>query len=198
MSEPDVIGTEATAGEPPETTDPPERARLRAIARIAHALDPSNKQGELSLGDAAALRRLDPAQGLSPAFFRVVADILEPAGQLEDGRLRDEIERRWAAIVRVMAILGGLHARRMRLGAALADSGYSDLRFERLLRAHGEGLWDEARRAAHYLASKAQPSDHADFAHLILSNGLDHGESVRRRLARDFYRARRRAQTTTD
>lgn len=159
------------------------------VGRIARALG-----GELSPGDVAALRRLDPASGLSPAFFRVVAEIIEPATSLPaDGPWRDAAERRWAAVTRVLAILAGLHAPRARLGEALAAAGYTELRFERLLRAHDEALWDEARRAAHYLASKGQPADHAGFAQIILSDGAPHGEATRRRLARQFYGALRRA-----
>lgn len=164
------------------------------VGRVAHALG-----GELSAGDVAALRRLDPASALSPAFFRVLADMIEPSGRLPqgDGSARDGAERRWAAVTRVLALLAGLHAPRARLGDALAVAGYSELRFERLMRAHEERLWDEARRAAHYLATRAEPADHTGFAELILSDGREHGEAIRRRLARQFYAALRRATTTT-
>jgi CRISPR system Cascade subunit CasB len=95
-----------------------------------------------------------------------------------------------------MALLEGLHAPRARLGAVLAESGFSELRFERLLRAHGEALWDAVRRMAHFLASKAASVNQADIAWLVLSDDRSDAERVRRRLARHFYGALHRAQST--
>lgn len=80
----------------------------------------------------------------------------------------------------------GLHQPGRRAGAALALAT-SEARFTRLLRASGERLWDELRHTTHQLASSAEPFDWTDLVELILSDGSDRADQVRRRLARDFY-----------
>jgi len=162
----------------------------RAIGKIAFALS-----NTLSAGDVATLRRLDATGALSPAFFRIVAEVLEPAGLLPqgDGLSRDEAEQKWTVIVSAMAKLEGLHQPGRRLGGAIAEAGMSELRFERLLRAHDEALHDLIRQTAHYLASKASPCDQRELAELVLSDGHKSSESIRRNVARNFYRAQRQA-----
>ncbi|MBK7760494.1 MAG: hypothetical protein IPI35_29610 [Deltaproteobacteria bacterium] len=63
---------------------------------------------------------------------------------------------RWAAGIRAAVELEGLHEGHRSLGWALAEAGYADQRFERLLRADEPGLWDELRSAARYLGVKGQ------------------------------------------
>ena len=61
----------------------------------------------------------------------------------ETPRRRAEMETRWAAIIVGLAHLGALHQSERRLGVALADAGFSELRFARLLRADADRLVDE-------------------------------------------------------
>lgn len=153
------------------------------IGRFAHAID-----RELPKGDVAALRRLDPHDPSSPTFWKIVGEYLEPAGQLlSQGAAADARERKWAAIVSAMALISGLHQRNVALGTALAQSGYSELRFTRLLHAHGDPLLQLTTGAARYLAAKGQSVDLTDIAHLVLSDGAAHAESIRRGIARRYF-----------
>ena len=95
--------------------------------------------------------------------------------------------RRWAAIACAMALTVGQHAQGRPAGAALADAGLAELRFVRLLRAHGDPLFHALRTTAHYLAAKAAPVDWRDLAALVLSDGRSDEERVRRRIARSYY-----------
>ena len=141
----------------------------------------------LSPGDVAALRRLEPGGPAHPAFWKVCAGWLD--GSLPpEGPARTEAERRWAAIVAGMAITVGLHDPRRHAGAALAEAGYSELRFVRLLRARGEGLAAAVRSASRFLASKAVSFDWRDLAQLVLSEARADEEEARRHLARSYYR----------
>lgn len=97
-------------------------------------------------------------------------------------------EPRWAILFSCMAHTTGLHQPGRRAGFALA-SVTSEARFTRLLRAHDERLWDELRHVTRQIASAAESLDWTDLADLVLSDGRDRADDVRRRLARDFYQA---------
>jgi CRISPR system Cascade subunit CasB len=174
---------------PSAASAPPaaDRSLRQVISRLAAALD-----RELSPGTVAALRRLEPSAFGNPAFWNVVTRYLDdqlPAG----GEPRDEAERRWAAVLCGMASTAGLNRSGHSAGEALAEAGYSELRFDRLLRATGDRLHDGLRAAGHFLASKGVDADWTDLARLALSEGTEHAESARRALARTYYRARARA-----
>jgi CRISPR system Cascade subunit CasB len=179
-SEADLKGEQSPASGD-QVPDRHERPLAAVIGRIAAAV-----QRELSAGDVAALRRLTPEDPGVPAFWKVAAAHLEgalPAG----GEARDEAERRWATVLSGMALTSGLHARGRRAGAALADAGYSELRFERLLRAKGDALLHEVRTAARFVASKAAALDWTELATLVLGAGGDSDDGIRRSLARSYY-----------
>ncbi len=179
----------------PDTTDPvaapPEAAaeprNLESVIRaIAQAMGTT-----LSAGDVAALRRLDPDELSAPAFWKVVTAHVAPAGYLtETGAARTEAERRWAAAVGTLALLGTTHRPNCRLGRALAAAGYSELRLVRLLRARERQLFTEVRTAARFLAAKGEPVDATDLARLVLSDGMQHADEVRRDVAHAYYAAR--------
>jgi len=148
----------------------------------------------LSPGDVAALRRLRHGDPSCSAFWRLAATQLASALP-EGGPARDEAERRWAVILQAMAEMTGFHAPGRYLGRALASAGIAEQRVLRLLRASGEGLSDAVRVTAHHLASTATPADHTEIARLVLSDGRDDEEPVRRRIARDFYAQQLREET---
>lgn len=161
----------------------PTRSLEHVVNGIASRL---TQESVLTRGDAAALRRMDPHRP-SAAFFKVeglVLDDLLPG----EAATRAALETKWAAIVIGLAHLGDLHRPGRRLGMALGEAGYPELRFERLLRADEDRLLDELPSLARYLAAKGLPADWADAARLILWTGEDAQESVRRHLARDYYR----------
>ena len=152
------------------------------VGRLAHDL-----RAVAPPGDVAALRRMRPEEVGCPAFWRIVATHLEPAGVLPgEAQARARAERRWAALLAGMAETKGLHAPGRRTGQALAKV-LSEPRFLRLVRAQGDALLDALRLAAHQLAARAEPADWAGLARLVLSDGASNEESVRRTLARDYY-----------
>lgn len=158
-----------------------ERSLGSIVGAVAVSMD-----RVLPPGDVAALRRLRPGDADCAAFWKLLATHLTgelPAG----GAPRDEAERRWAVILQALARMRGLHAPGLRLGRTLAAAGLAEARVLRLLRARHEALADAVRVTAHFLANGAVPSDQAEMAALILSDGRTDEESVRRRIARDFY-----------
>lgn len=170
-------------GPPAATAEPGATGLARVIGAIAADLD-----GLLPPGDVAGLRRLRPEEVASPAFWKLVATRLEPHGMLPGpAQARLEAERRWAVIVAGMAEMKGLHRPRARLGGALAEADVSEPRFLRLLRAHDAALFDAVRTTAHQLASRAVPVDWTDVARLVLTDGQENEEDVRRHVARDYY-----------
>jgi CRISPR system Cascade subunit CasB len=155
------------------------------VNRIARDIDQA-----LGTGDVAELRRIRAHDIGQPAFWRIVATHLDPAGALPTGEeARDEAERRWAVILATMAMLRGLHRPGRRLGHALVDAGVTEMRLLRLLRAHGEVLADAVRVTVHQLAQPALQVDVSEIARLVLSDGRSDEERVRRRVARDYFSA---------
>jgi len=73
-------------------------------------------------------------------------------------------------------------------GQALAEAGFSEHRFERLLSANGETLRNLALRAARQLAAKGIETDWRQFAELLFSRNPETREVINRRIARDYYR----------
>ncbi|MBF0546388.1 MAG: type I-E CRISPR-associated protein Cse2/CasB [Candidatus Riflebacteria bacterium] len=175
-----------------EINDPPQVAPVlkqpslrELISQIVYAFDHF-----LSGGELAELRRLKPHDQASPTFFKISALYLDPAGILPNGITeRNQAEQKWACILARMASLHGLHNPNSSIGSALAEAGFSELRFVRLLRAKNEALFDVIHGAANYLSSKGISVNFGDFASLVLSDGFDHSENVRREIARKYYSA---------
>lgn len=141
--------------------------------------------GPLSPGDVAALRRLGPRRSDCAAFWRVLAQ--HPEAIPYEGPVRDDLESRWACILRAMATLAGQHDPSQPLGRALANADVSEPRVLRLLSASGANLADVVRVLSHHLASKAVPVNQVDLAALVLSDGGPNEERVRRRIARSYF-----------
>ncbi len=190
MSQIEATNTGSTAA--PAVAEPTSLPTL--INRIAVDIEKA-----LGAGDVADLRRLRPQDVGRPAFWRMVASRLEPAGALPaGGAALDEAERRWAVLLAGMAEMQGLHRPGVRLGRALFEANVAELRLVRLLRAHDDALADAVRVTVHQLTHAAQPVDRTDLAWLVLSDSLSNEESVRRRIARDYYGAAYRAQKETN
>jgi CRISPR system Cascade subunit CasB len=179
---------------PPETADDtkPSRAAQRRslIGRLAHAMElgaSSSGRAGFSTGDLAELRRIDPAQPYTPALWRtlIAYDIDDGWG---DGTLRETLEERWAALLMGMAYTVGLHDPSLGLGTALAEAGWSETRFVRLMESRDKRLTEEIRRVAQYLSAKSQPANWAQVAGLVLDQDSDWAERQRRKIARDYYR----------
>jgi len=146
----------------------------------------------LNQADIAGLRRMDPRRP-SAAFFKIeglALDALLPG----DAARRAEMETRWAVVVLGLAHMGDLHQPERRLGHALIDAGFSELRFARLLQADTDQLIDDLPLLARFLAAKGMPADWAAAARLMLSAGRGDEDDTRRHLARDYYGALARAE----
>jgi hypothetical protein len=174
---------------------------VMSVARLV------NDQHDASLprGDIAALRREDGAT--SPTFYKLAALVLDESTLPRAAALRDEAERRWARVVHLLAVTGGQHALGGQgvptTGAALAKVELAEPRFLRFVRAEGDALDAAARAAIAPLRQRALTFDPRDLAALVLSaphpSGRLHHEAadtVRRRLARDFYRTAARTDAT--
>jgi len=143
------------------------------------------KEGALSTGEMADLRRISPDQPFTPALWRILLmlDLDNPPGWIS----RETWERRWATLFMGMAHCAGLHNFDIPLGRALAEAGWSDLRFVQLMRATDETLETHLRRVAQFLAGKNQGANWTDVARLLFYQSGETSEKVRLSISRDYY-----------
>ncbi len=141
----------------------------------------------LSPGELAGLRRVDTRGPHTPAFWRLVAQRLEPVLPAQDPQ-RAEAERRWSLIAAAMAEAKGFHAVEVRFGAALA-AVIDERRVLQLLRARDEALADIARAVVHHLVSRGARFNQWEMAWLVLSDGRADEDLARRSIYRSFYGA---------
>lgn len=139
----------------------------------------------LGPGERADLRRGDPDDPGSPAFWRIVVTHLAPRGFIDLEAPSNRALSQWVVILGSLAELEGLHNPRARLGRALAEAGYSELRLTRLLRAEGGQLLDAVRQMVHFLSAKGTDVDVAEIARLVLFDGA----WIRRSIASHYYAA---------
>lgn len=158
------------------------------IPRVIDSLSQKLASDHFPPADLAALRR---GEGAGPAFWKIAVHHLEPVGVLHS----TDQETKWAAILAGMAKMPGRHAKGRRLGHVLAETKVHEMRVLRLLRARGDALLDTVRTVAHQLASQGETVDWTDLAHLILSEGSDWEDPVRRQIALDYYDRQRRIST---
>lgn len=134
-------------------------------------------------GDLAALRRLRPDDPHCPAFWKLLTGELADQLPTED-HARLEAERRWAVILTATA--NGLVSPGRSFGRALGDS-VPEIRVLKLMRAHGGALADAVRVVVHQLATSGTYFDPFDLARLVLTDGTDAEDGVRRHIYQDFY-----------
>jgi len=155
-----------------------------AVGKIARRMGPD---GEMSSGNIAELRRISSDNPFTPALWKVLFDYdLEHAWL---GLDQDTYERRMATLLMGMAHCAGLHDYGTSLGRALAEAGWSELRFVRLMEARGETLESLIRRLAQYLASKGQSANWVGIAWLLLQQEGDKAEKTRLNVSRSYYGA---------
>jgi len=157
----------------------------RAVGSIARRLAPES--GVLSSGERAELRRISTSQPFTPVLWRVLLDL--DRSDAPRWISQSEWERRWATLLMCMAHCPGLHDYGIPFGRGLAEAGWSELRFTRLLRAEGDGLETRLRRVAQYLSSNMQPVDWTDVARLLFYQSGQTSEEIRLGIAREYYRA---------
>lgn len=157
-----------------------------AVGQVARMLHPET--GRLSTGDRAALRRINPDTPVTPTLWKVLLDL--GLGEAPGWIGQTKWERRWATLLMGMAHCEGLHDYDVPLGQALAETGWSEMRFVRLMEADEETLPVLVRRMAEYLASKQQPANWEDVRRLLFYQSGETAEDVRLSIARSYYRTR--------
>lgn len=156
----------------PQTTDHDFYSRIGHIAGVLGS-------DEFPAGERAALRRMNVARP-PMAFYRFALR------HLPDGWERQWKD--WAAIVAGVALMApNAHDPENRLGAVLADAGFSEARLERLLAAEGETRRTLLLRAARFLASRARPCNWVEGAQLLLTRDEEKREALHRRIGSRFY-----------
>jgi len=143
------------------------------------------QDGALSTGELADLRRISPDQPFTPALWRIL--MMQDLDNSPPWIRQELWERRWATLFMGMAHSAGLHNYSISLGAALAEAGWSELRFVQLMRAKDETLETYLRRVAQFLSSKNQEANWTDVARLLFFQSGDAGERIRLSISRDYY-----------
>ena len=173
------------------------------IARMmAGAVDESRKFEEgssaesLSRGDVAELRRISLRAPVTPALWRILHHFgIHEAPYASSEEQQDEYERKWAVLLMGMAhcagshnpeAVTGLHDPKIPFGQAMAEAGWSELRFVRLLEANPEQLGTQLRRVAQFLSSEQQRADWEGAYWLLFGEG-ETAERTRLRMSRSYY-----------
>jgi CRISPR system Cascade subunit CasB len=135
-------------------------------------------------GDRAVLKRMAPGTTPPLAFYRLwlryLDDDLPSGGQTAA----------WALVVWGLASAApGAHRPDRGLGRALAESGFSESRLERLFAAdQDDTLLPLAADAVRFLAAKREVFNWVHLAGLLLTRAEVQREVVHRRIATDYYR----------
>lgn len=154
----------------------------KAVGTIATMMT----SGNLSTGEMAELRRIAPDQPFTPALWRVLLSL--DLDKSPEWYSQQTWERRWATLLMGMAHCIGLHDYNISLGQALAEAGWSELRFVKLMRARDETLEKHLRRVAQFLSSKNQHANWTDVARLLFYQSGKTGEDIRLSISRNYYR----------
>ena len=198
----------------PATTDAPaEQNQSRSWGDIAfHLASMVAAMPDHDRGGLAGLRRMDPDDPDTAAFWRLMAG--------EELLGNPVIERKWGLILHGIALMthtaGGdnvasrsAHNGSMPVGRALFLGGesqratpfYSESRLNRLLTARDDMLRVLLTRMFRMLAAAGVSFDWREMASFILNEGHheDRTEASRRRIARNYYQtARRNSQSTEE
>jgi len=166
-----------------DTSEDESISPAQAVGRAAGMLHP--EEGSLPNGDRAALRRIDPDTPVTPTLWKVLFDLKQDESK---GMPQTKWEQRWATLLMGMAHCAGLHDYDVPLGRALAEAGWAETRFVRLMEADDETLPVLLRRMAQYLASKQQPANWDDVRKLLFYQSGETAEGIRLSIARPYYR----------
>lgn len=164
----------------------------RVLSRVANQLHADR----IGAGSLAELRRMTPEE-FPPAFWRLYFEQVPETWREPDGP-NPKLDTAWNVVVRAMAEMA---PRALDFGASfggsLADTGYSESRFIRLLRAEPGALPGELWNAARWLSLKGRTGvNWVPAAQLTLATFSRGGLPVSRerashRLASDYFRAER-------
>lgn len=160
---------------------------------------------ELTTGESASLRRMDPVNPDSPAFWKLMSQ----RGMPENAGVE-----KWALIMHGIALMahgagnGMAHQPRMAIGRTLYLGGeqqpgergfYSEDRLATLLAARGPALRRLLARLFRILANEGCSFNWREMAWFILNEGYneEQAEQSRIRIAREYYRAERRGSQSS-
>ena len=147
---------------------------------------------EMSTGDKASLRRMNPASPNSAVFWKLMS---------QRGISRNADVRKWGLIMHGMALMshaaGQAHNARIRVGRALYEGDgsrppfYSEDRLSTLFAARGTALQSILARLFRMLASQRCAFNWREMAWFILNEGSDEqrADEARIEIARAYYRA---------
>ena len=151
------------------------------VGRIARVLADDGFPSE----ERAALRRMLPTHLPPLAFYRFALRYLP-----ETWDAQHEMRRDWITLVAGIALMSPrAHQPQLGLGRALAVTGFSEARLERLLASEGDTRRLLLLRAVRFLTAKVQPFDWVDAAQFLLTRDGEKLETLHRRIARDYYGA---------
>ena len=147
---------------------------------------------EMTTGEKASLRRMNPANPNSAAFWKLMS---------QRGIPRNADIHKWGLIMHGIALMahsdGLAHNPRIRIGRALYEGDgsrmpfYSELRLSALLAARGDALHQILARLFRMLASQRCAFNWRDMAWFILneSHNEERADEARIEIARAYYRA---------
>lgn len=164
------------------------------LARLAQVIARAERfRGDASAldkGEQAALARLDP-DAPRPHQIGALARALVLAG-IEPDDWQPETWQRWALLAHGMALAG--HDTASRLGAQLARAEVSESRVTRLLTARGDAFRQQVPRLLRLMVSRGIAPNWLEFGALILATDRDedHAETLRLRIAGNYYSAAHR------
>lgn len=149
------------------------------IARLAHTIHAPHYPA----GDRAALRRWAPGLPVPLAFYRLW---LRHVGGDPPPEYQTPV---WMGVIWAIATLGaGGNTPNRPFGQALAESGFSEGRLERLLSAPEDKRLELFMSAVRFLAAKGEGFDLAEGARLLLTTDPEKRDSLHRRVASYYYR----------
>lgn len=143
----------------------------RTLAALAALFEDPRDKGRvhsgrgLSTGAVAELRRIDPSDTVASAAFwgLLVSEVPEA------WREHPDQDRAWAVVIQGMALMAPRPHAADKAGRVLADTGYSEMRFVRLLRARNGHLERDVRSACRWFWAKGAAVDWIDFGRFVLA-----------------------------
>jgi len=153
-----------------------EQEGLRTtIGKMVHAIE-----NILGNGERAALRRISPSRPYTAALWKLLV-------HLDLDHLSDNEVESWALIAMLIAENSGGYEPNVRIGKALAEYGWSELRLTQLLEARDAQLYSLVRRLSHFMASKNIRADWSEIARIVLVQDGDNAEKFRKSIARHYF-----------
>lgn len=190
--------TEQKPAQEPRSEQEPQRThRNRHDPALAGTLANRLTRRDVSTGDIAELKRMNPGQPAAHFFWRLLLAyrITDPETQRNDDLA---IEQAWAAALRSIAEgtkvgeneTTGPHDQSVPMGQALALVGYSEPRLQALLNADETHIQRLADQAAKTLHQKGQKYNCDDLARLMFTpvRSKAQKEADRTYIARHYHR----------